>query len=62
MFFALRIEVGNAEMSEPEHVARALRAVADELDRDGFDHAVIRDENGNTVGGYYMPVWIEAGR
>lgn len=51
--FELGIELGNAAMQEPEHVAAALRSVAQQLE----DHARtgpgrIRDVNGNTVGGY----------
>ncbi len=57
MTFHLRIEIGNAELSEAEHLADALRRVADAIERDGGycgellpgEHS-IRDLNGNTVG------------
>jgi hypothetical protein len=50
--FKLEIELGNAEMHEPWHVAEALRKVAAQLDDEtgDFPDGLIRDTNGNTVG------------
>lgn len=51
--FALTISMGNAEMSEPEHVAAALRSVAQQIEDHGqIGQCRIRDANGNTVGRY----------
>lgn len=54
--FTLNIQLGNDAMSTREDVARALRAAADDVERyalipDGAG-AVIRDDNGNTVGAW----------
>ena len=57
--FTLKIETGNAAMCEPEHVADALREVADKLDA-GEETGGIRDENGNTVGEFAAD-WINRG-
>jgi hypothetical protein len=51
MIFQLKIQLGNAEMDTPEHVAAALRRVAEKLDA-GFTYGPIADVNGNTVGSY----------
>jgi len=53
MTVTVSIDIGNSAMSEPEHVAAALQAVARDI-----EHGVlvpgwwgrVRDENGNTVG------------
>ena len=62
MKFTLTITLGNAEMTTGEHLAGALREVADkvealgdaDLSDDGLDiydaGGGIRDNNGNTVG------------
>lgn len=51
--FRLGIELGNAAMSTPQHVARALQEVARRIDHGGeFIEGNIRDENGNTVGSW----------
>lgn len=51
--FTLSIDLGNAAMRGPEHVAAALRDVAEDLhSAGGFGGSPgrIRDANGNTVG------------
>ncbi len=59
MTFTIKINLGNAEMCESEHVAAAIEAVAVRVrDRDPVAAAaegrecsgVIRDVNGNSVG------------
>lgn len=54
--FAVEIATGNAGMSNADHVADALRAVAADLETAGpvfeVGECVIRDGNGNTVGSY----------
>ena len=51
--FSLTITLGNAAMSEPEHVAAALRSVAEQIEDHGrIGECRIRDANGNTVGRY----------
>lgn len=53
MKFVLEIELGNAAMRIPSHVAKALEAIAERLRDNGFHTASkIRDINGNTVGKY----------
>jgi hypothetical protein len=49
--FKLEIELGNDDMQTSDHIAEALRNVADQLDR-GAPGGRIVDENGNTVGRY----------
>lgn len=51
--FTLNIQMGNAAMEEPDHVADALRMVALKLEnghKDGF----IYDLNGNKVGTFIL--------
>jgi hypothetical protein len=48
-YFTMRIRVGNAAMSTPEDVARALETVASRL-KDGYTEGVIHDANGNLTG------------
>jgi hypothetical protein len=49
--FRIKIELGNDAMNSPEDVARALRKIADRLEREQWEITnPIRDENGNTVG------------
>lgn len=58
MKFVLTIELGNDGMTEPRHVASALREVAlavarltnAEIDAGPFPAMKIRDWNGNTCG------------
>jgi hypothetical protein len=53
--FRLGIELGNAAMSTPADVGRALEKVAAGLVAggwDGIESGRIRDENGNTVGSW----------
>lgn len=53
--FSLTITLGNAAMSEPEHVAEALADVAEAIrDGGGWLEGTIRDGNGNTVGRYLL--------
>jgi hypothetical protein len=61
MMFELKIETGNAAMNTPEHIAAALREVANDLD--GWDSKgdSIRDENGNKVGNYALTLDNEIG-
>ena len=54
MSFTLNIETGNAEMSEPSHVAEALRKAAEQLDEWGDRERAIFDLNGNTVGSWTL--------
>lgn len=49
--FDLYITLGNSEMSEPEHIAEALRATATKVEQ-GKTEGIIKDVNGNTVGNY----------
>lgn len=49
--FILNIELGNAAMSTPADVSRALSNVAVQIDLDETEGKV-RDENGNTVGSW----------
>lgn len=51
--FTLNIDLGNAAMAEGEHVAGALRAVADKLEG-GYTSGPIIDENGNTAGSFEL--------
>ena len=51
--FALKISLGNEAMQTGEDVARALRKVADKLDR-GEDRGRVVDDNGNAVGEWGM--------
>ena len=54
--FTINIELGNEAMNHPEHIAEALRKVADRLDVLDRDflidgaHLNILDLNGNLVG------------
>lgn len=53
--FTITIDLGNAEMSRPDHVVDALREVADQLEAEGpddFASGSVYDVNGNTVGSY----------
>ena len=53
--FTITIDLGNAEMSKPDHVVDALREIADQLEAEGpdvFAAGNVRDVNGNTVGSY----------
>lgn len=53
--FKLRIGLGGEAMETPEHVADALRDLADLLDGFAtFSDGSIRDLNGNTVGRYEL--------
>lgn len=62
MTFRLFIEIGNDEMLKTEHLVSALRGVANRLEDKGVlediqDGGVvpdgsIKDNNGNTVGGW----------
>lgn len=57
MRFTLTIELGNAAMMTGEHVAAALKSVAEWIDDDtpftgAEDGESIRDINGNRVGGW----------
>lgn len=57
--FQLSIELGNAAMSTPADVGRALEKVAAALvvgSWDGIESGHIRDENGNTVGSWDVEV------
>lgn len=49
--FELYITLGNSEMSEPEHIAEALRAAAMKVEQ-GKTDSIIKDVNGNKVGNY----------
>ncbi len=49
--FTLRIELGNAEMRRPEHVADAVIALRDRLEA-GDREGRVYDVNGNTVGSF----------
>lgn len=51
--FRLEIKIGNAAMKEVGDLAEALRKLADRVD-EGNVNGVIRDENGNTVGGFRL--------
>lgn len=55
--FTLTIELGNEAMRSPGDVAGALRRAANTLE-DGFsgwhEISAIRDENGSTVGSFYV--------
>lgn len=63
MEFVLRIQIGNDDMEQSVHVARALRAVATRMEEKGYLEDImeegpkslpftrgIKDSNGNTVG------------
>lgn len=54
--FTLEIELGNAAMQSGEDIARALERVAAQVRQherpEPFHSMRIRDENGNTVGGW----------
>jgi hypothetical protein len=58
MRFTLEIELGNAEMQTPDHVAEALNRTADKLWNTGWAHnpreegGSVRDLNGNRVGSW----------
>ena len=56
MDFALRIELGNDAMKTRSHLAKALREVAERLEKDSSRElrgdGSIKDINGNTVGGW----------
>jgi hypothetical protein len=51
--FKLEIETGNAEMCELEHVAGAVREIAEEIAA-GTQEGPVRDANGNTVGSFEL--------
>lgn len=53
MRFDLHIELGNAAMQSGEHIAGALREVAEKAEA-GHDEGLIHDVNGNTVGQWEM--------
>lgn len=55
--FKLEIQIGNAAMREPFHVAHALGRVAVRLG--DASEGVIRDENGNKVG-TWSATWPES--
>lgn len=48
--FTLSIELGNREMTRPQHVAYALTEVAERLSAGASVSGAIRDVNGNFVG------------
>jgi hypothetical protein len=50
--FVLEINLGNAEMLEQAHIARALREVAYDVGNKLRVEGLIRDLNGNTVGSF----------
>ena len=50
--FTLKIKLGNETMQSGPDVARALRAVADQIENDLEARGNIRDTNGNMVGRY----------
>jgi len=50
--FKLEIKLGNAAMQSGPDVARALRDVADTIERDLEARGPVTDLNGNTVGQY----------
>jgi len=52
--FTLEIELGNAEMRTPEHIAAELRVLADQIEETPVDHGSITEVNGNTVGKFTM--------
>lgn len=52
--FTLHIRLGNAEMRTPEHIARELHAVADQLADDPQKDGTIIEVNGNSVGSFHM--------
>lgn len=52
--FKLKIELGNAAMSTPTHVARALSRVADKIIFEEAKEGKIQDENGNVVGDWKL--------
>lgn len=62
MTFKLKIELGNAEMRNPHHVADALEILAARLrppycyfgEEDSVESGNIRDLNGNTVGSWKL--------
>ena len=49
--FTLEIKLGNAEMSEPEHLAEAVKSVSEKLEY-GQTSGKVLDANGNIVGSY----------
>lgn len=56
--FRVMIKTGNDAMQAGEHLASALRIVADRLE-EGRLSGGIKDENGNTVGRYEFKPWSE---
>jgi len=50
--FELKIALGNAAMSEPEDIARALRHVAATVENTDQTQGIVWDENGNAVGSW----------
>jgi photosystem II stability/assembly factor-like uncharacterized protein len=54
MRFVVDIECENEAMRLCPDIARTLRRIADQLDREGMFYTVqvVRDDNGNTVGRY----------
>lgn len=52
--FKLSIQLGNAAMSEPEHVAEALLSISQAIE-DGERDGNIFDGNGNHVGRWAFP-------
>jgi hypothetical protein len=55
MHFKMRIELENDAMQTMRDVSRALRELANRLERDGEQgpgEGKIRDDNGNTVGSW----------
>lgn len=50
--FTLTITLGNAAMQTPDHVAGALREVADGIEAGRELDGTVPDANGNTVGSY----------
>ena len=59
MSFTLNIETGNAEMSEPSHVAEALTEVAEGIRGFGERDGKILDINGNVVGNWTLDLPAE---
>lgn len=51
--FTLSITLGNAAMQTGHDIARALEQAAEKL-RDGHLSSNVRDENGNTVGSWWV--------
>jgi len=52
--YDLRINMGNAAMQTRKHAAALIRQAANDLENTFQDEGKLRDENGNTVGTWYV--------